>query len=436
MVLRSRCLVLWLSSVVTVAFGCGTSTRSEDQPTHPLPVGPPDGGGVVGEGGPLPDGALAPGSGIEHILSTGQSNAVGFAATPPLSNTQTFGNLMFDHGVMTSADCDKDGCKRYEKPTAFAPLVEGDTYFADKVETMSSGIANEISKLRGTPGNGNEGMMQVTDAKALASAAGVKYAVRAVTAIHGESDHYGGQFPLDRTDGAPGTITNYAQALLEWQRDYDASIRAITGQTEPVPLFISQMANWNDTLHSEIPLRQLEAHVSAPGKVVVIGPTYQLPYAGDCIHFTNDGERQLGEYFGKAYQRVLSGGIWEPVRPKSVTAAGNVLTVRFQVPKPPLVLDTTLVTDPGSFGFEVADGAGAALAITKVELAGPDAVTITLAGAIATGARLRYAYTAQPQTCPGPTTGPRGNLRDSDTSPSNGNYALYNWAVQFDSAVE
>jgi hypothetical protein len=32
--------------------------------------------------------------------------------------------------------------------------------------------------------------------------------------------------------------------------------------------------------------------------------------------------------------------------------------------------------------------------------------------------------------------GPRGNLRDSDTSPSQYGYELFNWAVHFDVPVE
>jgi hypothetical protein len=283
----------------------------------------------------------------------------------------------------------------------------------------------------------DEAMMQVADAKALAAAAGVKYTVRAVTAIHGESDHYERQFPLDGSDGAKGAITNYADALVEWQRDYDTAIRGATGQTESVPLFISQMANWNDTPNSEIPSRQLEAHVRAPGRVIVIGATYQLPYAEDCIHFTNRGEKQLGEYFAKAYQRVVTEkGVWEPVRPRQVTAAGNTVTVRFHVPKPPLVLDTTLVSDPGKYGFEVVDGSGASVNVENVALTAPDAVTLTVSSSNLAGAHVRYAYTAQPLTCPGPQTGPRGNLRDSDGASSESGSPLYNWSLSFDAPVE
>jgi hypothetical protein len=466
-----RSIVLLLSTVVTVATGCGSTTPS-NRGSAAGATGP-SGSGT--DGGTAPDGgALPQGSGIEHVLSTGQSNAVGFNAKPPLSMQQTFGNLMFDPGVMTAAECDQDGCKRYEKPTKLVDLVEGDTYFTERLETMSSGLANEISKLRGAgaassrvlvsvhgrsgntywclskngcnflEGKGyvkpfDEAMLQVADGMALARASGASYKVRAVTAIHGESDHYAGQFPLDSSDGKVGAIASYADALLEWQRDYDAGIRAVTGQAEMVPLFISQMANWNDTAHSEIPSRQLEAHVRAPGRVIVVGTTYQLTYTGDCIHLTSESERQLGEYFAKAYHRVIAeGGVWEPLRPKKATAAGNVVTITYQVPKPPLVLDTTLVSDPGKLGFEVVDAAGTPLPIDSVAVAGADAVNVTLAAGtvLPAGAHVRYAYTAQPSTCPGPASGPRGNVRDSDDPPSNNGYPLFNWSVSFDAAIE
>ena len=41
----------------------------------------------------------------------------------------------------------------------------------------------------------------------------------------------------------------------------------------------------------------------------------------------------------------------------------------------------------------------------------------------------------RPFTCPGPEKGPRGNLRDSDATPSIYGYDLHNWAVHFNLAV-
>ena len=47
--------------------------------------------------------------------------------------------------------------------------------------------------------------------------------------------------------------------------------------------------------------------------------------------------------------------------------------------------------------------------------------------------RLRYAYTFT--GCGGSGTIARGNLRDSDDTPSQGGYDLSNWAVHFDEPV-
>ncbi len=409
---------------------------------------------------------------VNHVLSTGQSNSVANDGKPILSSTQPFSNLMFDTGIMTAADCDRDGCTGYQKPSSLVPLVEGDTFWYP-VETMSAGLANEVTKLatqrygkpahdvlvslHGRSGNNywclrkggcdwwadrgyvkpfDEAMMQVADAKALATAAGKTYAVRAVTAIHGEHDHYaesGGYsyFPLPRTDGT-GLLKDYGEALEEWQRDYESSVKAVTGQTVPVPLLISQYSHWNDVPTTKIAYQQLAAHERSKGKVVIVGPTYRLPYTSACLHFTADGERWLGEYFAKAYARIVVEGLpWEPLRPVSARLAGSVITVRYLVPVPPLVLDTERVRDPGSYGFEYFDASGAPPAISNVAIVGPDTVKITLAAA-PTGAnkRIRYAYTFT--GCGGSGTIARGNLRDSDATPSQAGYDLYNWSVHFD----
>lgn len=400
---------------------------------------------------------------IQHVLSTGQSNSIGFAGRPVLTTEQRWSNVMFDTGVMTATGCDDEGCKGYATPTKLVPLVEGDTYFAYGAETMSSGLANLVGKetgatlllsVHGRSGNTyeclrkggcdfllsggytsafDEALKQVTDGNALATASGKRYRVGAVTVVHGESDHYADPYPLPSS--APGgvSLTTYADALIEWQRDYDASIRAISGQKESIPLLVSQMSNWNDRPSSDIPRHQLDAHVRAPDKVVLVAPTYMLPFADDCIHFTNHGLRRLGEYFAKVYTRVvINGERWEPLRPLEATQSSTTIRLRFSVPKPPLVFDTSSVVDPGNYGFEVVDASGTTLPIARVDLAGGDAVAITLADVPSSPLRVRYAMTAVPQTCPGAEKGPRGNLRDSDTAESNYGYTLENWAVHFD----
>lgn len=423
---------------------------------------------------------------INHVLSTGQSNAVANSGTPVLSTTQPYQNKMFTYGVMTSSNCDGDGCRGYETPTSMIPLVEGDQFFNYSVETMSSGFANASTMLAGSvylAGNpvrtqfdtlvslqgrsGNtmycirrggcpdwytgrgyiyafEGAMRDVQAGvALANAAGKSYAVRAVTLIHGESDHYGYDelYPTRSTAGVANQIRNYGDALIELQQDYEREVRLISGQTVGVPLLLSQMHGWSaDTgrMQSAVPIDQYEAHKRAPGQVVLVTPTYMLPFAADGIHFTSQGNRRLGEYFAKAYARqALTDVAWEPLRPDTVTRAGSIVRVKFKVPVPPLVLDTAQVSNPGNYGFEYSDqGAAATPSIVSVELEGGDTVRITLSGAPTNGSRVvRYAYTRPNNTGVGPFAGVRGNLRDSDPSASLYGNALQNWAVTFSEPV-
>jgi hypothetical protein len=430
---------------------------------------------------------------VNHILVTGQSNAVSNNGRPVLSTTQPFGNISFNTGVMPgrgwlsypdSIPCGGEGCIKYDTPSSFVPLVEGDEFFDYPVETSAAGMANQISflattKYKGTiPGlpdhhdilvsnhgrSGNtywclrkggcpykpgynkafdQGMEEVQSGMQLAGALGKSYVVRAVAVIHGESDHYsytGGlqEFPNSGSDGTPGKIQNYADALLEWQSDYETSVQAITHQTQPIPMFVSQLSGWNDAHTSKVAQFQLDAHIRAPGKVILIGPAYSLELGQvDCLHYTSEGERHLGEYFAKVYARVvLEGGTWEPVRPKTIARDGAVITIQYFVPVPPLVIDTDKVASVAGNGFEWVDSSGASPAVSKVEITGPDTVVVTLSAAPATtDGHLTYAQNQTVGTCIGSPFGARGNIRDSDATPSQIGYPLQNWGVTFDIAV-
>lgn len=471
MVRRAPFVALVAGVLVAIAGACG-----DDPP--PAGAGP-DGGTAEGGKRPGEEGGTTSGEPVQpyvdfdinHVLITGQSNSVANGGNEPLSKTQPFENIMFDTGVMSMKSCDGEGCKVFEEPTSFVPLVEGDKFFDYAVETAASGLANEITHLRaghvvlagvhGRSGNTyqclrkggcdykpgylvpfEQGLKEVKAAMTLAGAAKKSYVVRAVAAIHGESDHYsyteGSQeFPLDGTDGTKDAVKDYSDGVVEWQRDYETGIKEITKQTQPVPLLISQISGWNDIVVSKVAQWQLDAHTRAPGKVVLIGPSYPIPLSQeDCLHFTSEGERRLGEYFAKVYAHVVfEGKTWEPVRPKTVTLSGAVITVSFFVPKPPLVFDTTKVAPAPDMGFTYSDDENPP-AITKVELAGADTVTITLASAPkGSNKRLRYAMNQEVGGCIGNPRGARGNVRDSDDTKSKQGYDLQNWAVHFDVSV-
>jgi hypothetical protein len=468
--MRARALLVLLGLGLFAACGEDGSGISSGGPDGPGG----DGGAGGGEGGSQLPAYVD--FDINHVLITGQSNSVSNGGEPELTKAQRFDNLMFDTGIMSMTDCDPEGCKTLQSPTSFVPLVEGDNYYSFKVETCANGLADEISllaaqlsllspqkkehvvlaSLHGRSGNTyqclrkggcnykegyvlafEQGMKEVETAKKLADARNKSYVVRAVAAIHGESDHYSytsgtQEFPFDGTDGTEGAIKDYSDGVVEWQRDYETEVKKITGQTLPVPLFISQISGWNDAITSKVAQYQLDAHVKAPGKVFLVGPAYALPMASDCLHYSNEGERRLGEYFAKVYARVIfEGQSWEPVRPKSITRAGKVITVVFHVPKPPLVIDTKQVAEVDAYGFTYEGGD-----IASVALAGPDTVKITLASEPSGKQHLRYAMNQVPGTCIATPEGARGNIRDSDDTPSNNGYPLQNWAVHFDLEVD
>ena len=460
-----------------------------------------DGGAEVDAGPPAPTYKHYD---INHVLSTGASDSVANGASEWITATQPFGNLSFDVGVMTAGSCNGDGCTVYETPKGFVPLHEGDRFFGYGVETMSSGLANQATvfakdyfarvglpavqhdvlvSLHGRSGNSywclrlqtanvnagygpcyfpmsagyiapfDEALRQVQSAKALAESAGKSYVVRAVTAIHGqgESDSNEQNFGfLLSTDEEHRPLRNYTDALLDWQWDYETKVREITGQTEPLPMFVSQFGTMT-TDTSIIPQRQLDAHTSSNGKVILVAPNYPFPPYKDCNHYLPHSQRWLGAQVAKAYQRVVvEGGKWDPTRPIAITRTGNVLTVKYVVPVPPLVIDTERVsalTDGFAtkpfYGFIYRDSTMSA-SVTNVAVTAPDTVTVTLsAEPTGTDKVLRYAYESQTadRRCPGPEKGARGNIRDSDptlayhTDAAGKPYELFNWSVAYEMPV-
>ncbi len=374
---------------------------------------------------------------VHHLLIGGQSLSVGYGSQV-VSVEQPFENVMFNTGVRAGAD----------GLTGFIPLVE--TADGGLGETIASGLANHVagqarmlggqhtilasahgvsgqpySVLKKGTASFAAGMAQVAAGTTIAATQGETHALRAVAIIHGESDHVANNL-------------GYANDLLAWQADYETDATAITGQVHPVVMFLCQMSSFTayNAATSPIPRAQLEAARARPDRIFVVGPKYFLPYV-DGVHLSGDGERWLGEFYAKAYRRVLLDGMrWRPLAPAIITREGAVITIGFEVPAPPLVFDELAVSNPGNFGFEFSDSSGAPPAITEVMLLDATTVRVTLASPpAAANRRIRYAYTGVPGQPGGPMTGARGNLRDSDPTPSLHGYPLANWAVHFDEPV-
>ena len=309
---------------------------------------------------------------------------------------------------------------------------DGLAYTAMKYQIMLSAPgygATTVSQLSKGAGTGHYERMiaQCGYALALANAANKTYAAQVVTWTQGESDYI-----------SATTQISYVTALNTLVANFNADMKAVTGQEKAIPLISYQTASHKVAGRAipNIALGQLEVETSNP-LVYMACPMYQFGYqnAGN-FHLTAIESRWLGAYYGLAYKRIVIDGIdWKPCKPLSSIRQGAIATVKFNVPMGKLTLDTTAVTLNTNYGFELVDSTGTTLTINSVSLMGPDTVKVLAAAAIPAGARLRYAWSGTGNV--GNSVGPRGNLRDSQGDaiifdPSGINKPMHNWCVIFE----
>lgn len=352
---------------------------------------------------------------LYHIALSGQSLAQG-GTSIALSDSQPYDNLMMS--------------PRYDAAWLL-PLIEAGNEFGG-TETPASGLANTLTHLAGwrclITNNAGGGKLyteikkgtayhqllldQITNA--IANVDGGTYEFYGASIIHGEAD---------RTAGTPQAT--YEGYLSEWQSDIDADARAITGQARDVIFVLDQMGT--GTGAERIHIAQYKAS-RGNANIYLACPKYWATY-NDASHLDEYSYRRLGEYHAKAWRSIINGNGWTPLQPASVSRSGAIITVQFDVPTAPLVLDTTTIAEQANYGFSYADnGDGNSVAIVGVEIADANAgtMTITLDGApTGTGQLLRYAYGG----------GARGNLRDSDATASLYDNDLWNWCVHFEEAI-
>jgi hypothetical protein len=475
----------WFVLVAALAVACGESSEPSDGESAPGAGGAPGGGsagvggasaggaqgatdasngmtggggpgGVNGSGGAIP----GPDAGREGgvlgkapfdwvgVIGTGQSLSTGCCDAVPLSTTQPFKNLkLADTGPDPKYPIDGMGMPVWSAIPLTEPIrpwlmgygtcsyPPDNCQYPNNIfktgETPHSGMANELSAMwrarggdyitahsvvgvggalliyiqKGT-GSYKAGLSEAKAFTQLAKAAGKTYGVAGIVLTHGESDS--------------GTV-DYGAGIYKLWQDYNADLKAVTGQTRDVVLFASQQSSTPAKGDSSA-VQLWRAGVDHPGQLVCIGPKYQYAHL-DGLHMTGPGYVGLGEKHAEVFDLVVNQSVpWKPLGPNKVSRAGAVITIDLDVPNPPLAWDTHIsASHQGDHtawskgrGFEVADGAGADVAIASVEIRGAS-VVLTLAQAPSAGTMLKLSYvtTADAQGFPKGTQ-LHGALRDSD----------------------
>ena len=220
-------------------------------------------------------------------------------------------------------------------------------------------------------------------------------------------------------EGGPNGQTTYTNLFRQLIDDLRADVKAITG-IEPPFLFWqinsedSNTAAWSRT----ITLAQLAIAREFDGtSVSMIGPMYHLPLV-DLIHQTEEGRMMLGELSALVVREVQRKGFFRPLRPKSVSRSGAVITIDFHLPGGPIAFDADWIAAATNYGFTYSDDSGAPPAISSVAITGDAQVQVTLA-AEPTGANKVIAY-AQKETdlVDDQWASTRGQLYSSSGEPS------------------
>jgi hypothetical protein len=411
------------------------------------------------------------------VVGTGQSLSVGAYGTPILATQQPYGNLKLSLGGATVAppfdptlaslavapltEPIRPLVSSY--PSAYPDNLYGETphtAMADQITAMAMQAASHdyvtihtvvgesgqgltvIQKNpTGLPTTGTSGrayaatLFEAAALTRLAAAAGKTYGIGAIVMTHGETD--------------AGNLA-YADDLYQLLTDYNQDLAAITGQTAKIPMLVSQQNSVPaDTGSVSISaLQVLKASLDHPGEIVCTGPKYQYAYAaadGTHVHLEAGAYERLGEKYAQVYfERAVLGHDWQPLAPTSAEVSGNVVTVHFHVPVPPLAWDDTLPPPHGSMvsewalgrGFEVT-AAGVRKTITGVDIVGDDTVQITCQSDVsALEVIVGYAATAEGGTPPPSLPARWGHLRDSDPFVGSvTNSPQPNYCVAFDLTV-
>lgn len=371
---------------------------------------------------------------FQHLVSYGQSLAMG-ATSAPATTQPPVANRIFtlNAGVRLA---DQDGTLTAGMVAPFKPMV------AVTTETPCVQLAAQLNRIRGIPkdaamlvschGRGGYTIAQLSKGTLYYS-----NMMTAITAAKAECDRRGVGYEVPFMHFRQGEANREAAAgyyygmLQQLQSDFEADVKAITGQAGRIPLIIEQLSNitsYAGYTTSNVIFEELQVSLDFPDRFICSGPSYHLEHATDGTHMKAPEYMRLGCGDARAAKGVLEGGRFIPVSATTAKRSGNKVLLDFYVPFPPLVFDTVNVLDPGNYGFRWVDSTSSA-SVTAVRLSGPAQVELTLS-AVPTGAN-PYVGIGDIGTAGawgGPTTGMRTNLRDSSPDFDGFGTPVFNWA--------
>lgn len=373
-----------------------------------------------------------------HLIITGQSLAAGGStqAQSPVTTTAQadYGILSFETGPKVDFKYDTLNESLLE---AVIPCRENAGTRPGQ-ESPSSGMAFKIHDLTGhtvlvsdacssgtaiadiSSGSATftGATKMIQSAVAMAEKLGMQY-VPVMVLIHGNQN------------AAAGTsISSYRSAMETLRAQYESVINAATGKSQSLHMFVGQLSNTipyggtaGTTKTNNIGIAQYqEARDNA--LIHLASAQYARPYS-DGEHLTSAGYRTEGEVIGAVVGGWLNDNTKSSLAPieSGVVQSGTTITIPVAGCVGDLVIDTSRVTDPGNYGFVLT---GATIASVAVSGSGTTAKIVITKTDSTTATLISYASQGIAGQNPGPVTGSRGCIRDSQTGTSLSGLPLYN----------
>lgn len=242
------------------------------------------------------------------------------------------------------------------------------------------------------------------------------------------------------------TGKNYKEKLIKFRDDLDQDIKGITHQKEDVKCILYQttcLSISKDTFNmlkyycpqTRIPQAQMEL-VRDDRNFVASGPTYPYSIARNYVHLDGLSQKRFGYLEGLSLLNLLNNKRVTGLTPRNIKMSGHVIIISFNIPQPPLVLDTVGVSLSDNYGFSVINNKNKNI-LAKVVLSNDKIYLIC--SEMPRKARARYAVNGVYWNS-GCEKGPRGNLRDSQgdlhkSEIRNNLYRIDNWCYMFDILV-
>lgn len=375
---------------------------------------------------------------INHMLSYGESLSVGATAQTILSTTQPYKNITFSKGPRLDPLGSGETLsvislvEQYNNPASDGGGNRGETHCSGaanyaSLELLRNGVSPKDHVIfASTAGYGGAKISDL--AKGGAIYPRVLNHINKARELNAGKTHKAifTPFIIGTNDAAYATsYLNFKNTFQQVHFDFNADVKALTGQEEDV-LFAIVQISYGVRSQPQIS-KALWDLPQENDKFLFVTPTYHLPYS-EGTHLTNIGYKLLGAYYGRVYAQYFNEGRYpDYIKPLSARVESDKVVVKFDVPTMPLQIDRTLLAQTTDDGFRVVeldenglikvDQSGNEMSIPIIDVdASLDSVSIRLASPPSGQILVRYGmdYLGNGLNI---LNGASGNLRDSTQDP-------------------